>query len=184
MCAHVYHMNVPRVDRPEMPDGYGVKPEGSFLTWTMVEQRLIGSLHYWLSTTRPDGTPHVVPRWGVWLEGAFWYDGSPATRHVRNLQIGNSCALHLESGSETTILYGRSESSSPLTGDLAERMSAEFARKYADLGYAPASDAWSDELAGGLRILRPVKALAWSQFPEDVTRFAFEDDGSRGPADS
>ncbi len=163
-----------------MPDGYGVKPGGVFLTWTTVEQRLVDSIHYWLSTTRPESTPHVVPRWGVWLDGSFWYDGSPTTRHVRNLETNTACALHLESGSETTIVYGRSEPSSSLTGDLAVRMSTEFVRKYAKLGYAPAIDAWSDELAGGLRILRPVKTLAWSHFPEDVTRFTFEDDHYRG----
>ena len=168
-------MSNPRVDRPEMPQGYGVKSDGVFLSWMVVEQRLIQSLHYWLSTTRPDGTPHVVPRWGVWLDGAFWYDGSPATRHVRNLQTNNVCSLHLESGSEATILDGRSEPSSPLTGDLATRMSVEFARKYAELGYAPPHDAWSDEIAGGLRMLRPLKGLAWSHFPEDVTRFTFAD---------
>ena len=87
-----------------MPDGYVVKQDGAFLSWVTVEQRLIDSLHYWLSTTRPDGAPHVVPRWGAWLDGAFWYDGSPKTRHARNLETNTECALHLESGSETTIL--------------------------------------------------------------------------------
>ncbi len=159
-----------------MPDGYGVKPDGVFLSWVAVEQRLIESLHYWLSTTRPGGTPHVVPRWGIWLDGAFWYDGSPTTRHGRNLETNIACALHLESGSETTILYGRSEPSSPVVGDLATRLSEEFVRKYADLGYAPPHDAWNDELAGGLRIMRPSKGLAWSDFPKDATRFTFVED--------
>ncbi|MCZ6736862.1 MAG: pyridoxamine 5'-phosphate oxidase family protein [Actinobacteria bacterium] len=168
-------MSIPLVDRPEMPDGYGVKPDGAFLSWVTVEQRLIDSLHYWLSTTGPDGAPHVVPRWGVWLDGAFWYDGSPKSRHARNLETNTACALHLESGSETTILYGRSEPSSPVAGDLATRLSAKFVRKYAGLGYTPPPDAWDDELAGGLRILRPSKGLAWSHFPEDVTRFTFAD---------
>lgn len=45
-------MSIPLVDRPEMPDGYGVKPDGAFLSWMTVEQRLIESLHYWLSTNR------------------------------------------------------------------------------------------------------------------------------------
>ncbi len=168
-------MSIPLVDRPEMPEGYGVKPDGAFLSWMTVEQRLIESLHYWLSTTGPDGAPHVVPRWGVWLDETFWYDGSPKTRHARNLETNTACALHLESGSETTILYGRSEPSSPVAGDLATRLSAEFTGKYADLGYAPPPDAWDDEAAGGLRILSPSKGLAWSHFPEDVTRFTFAD---------
>ncbi len=38
-------MSIPLVDRPEMPDGYVVKPDGAFLSWTTVERRLIESLH-------------------------------------------------------------------------------------------------------------------------------------------
>jgi hypothetical protein len=63
-------------------------------------------------------------------------------------------------------------------------MSAEFVRKYAMLGYASAHDAWSDERPGGLRILRPMKALAWSHFPENATRFTFEKDHPRDPLTS
>lgn len=85
------------IDRPKMPDGYGVPTEtDGLLAWVDIETRLVGAPVYWLSTTRPDGRPHVVPRWGVWLDGAFWYDGSPATRHVRNIGENAACTLHLE----------------------------------------------------------------------------------------
>jgi hypothetical protein len=33
---------------------------------------------------------------------------------------------------------------------------------------------WSGEGAGGLHVLAPVSALAWSRFPRDVTRFEFD----------
>jgi hypothetical protein len=44
--------------RPSMPDGYGL-PNGTdgLLRWDQVEERLRSSLHYWLATVRPDGTP-------------------------------------------------------------------------------------------------------------------------------
>lgn len=157
-----------------MPDGYGV-PESTdgLLDWSHVDERLAGATEYWLATTRPDGRPHVVPRWGVWLDGRFWYDGSPQTRHARNLAANDACALHLESGTDVVIVDGRSRPSEPITGHLGERLSAEFGRKYGDQGYAPAPDAWSDEIAGGMRVLTPHAALAWSDFPSDVTRFRF-----------
>lgn len=53
-------------------------------------------------------------------------------------------------------------------------MSEEYKRKYASLGYAPEPDAWSGEAAGGLHIFAPVTAIAWSEFPTDLTRFAFD----------
>jgi Pyridoxamine 5'-phosphate oxidase len=163
----------PRVDIPEFPPGYVLEPPSTHLTWAEVEDRLRDSLHYWLSTTRPDGRPHVVPRWGVWIDGAFHYDGSPETRHVRNLEANPHCVLHLESGERVTVLEGRSIEPAPVGGDLGERLSAEYARKYGP-DYTPGPDAWSGDRAGGLRIIRPEKVIAWSTFPGDVTRFTFE----------
>jgi len=161
------------VDRPQLPDGYGVRDEGPFLDWAEVAARLAESKEYWLSTTRPDGRPHVVPRWGVWLDDRFWYDGSPVTRHALNVETNPACALHLESGTTVTIVEGNSDRSKPIVGELGERLASEYSKKYRELGYAPAPDAWSDEVAGGMRVLTPVKAIAWSQFPTDMTRFAF-----------
>lgn len=157
-----------------MPDGYGV-PETTegLLPWADVEVRLTAATEYWLATTRPDGRPHVVPRWGVWLDGRFWYDGSPRTRHARNLADNPSCALHLESGIDVVILEGRSRPSPPVSAARGTRLSDGFRHKYADRGYAPEPEAWSDEHAGGLRVFTPSTGLAWTNFPADVTRFHF-----------
>lgn len=163
----------PRIDRPRVPEGYGVEELGPYLTWVEVEARLVESRQYWLATTRPDGRPHVVPRWGVWLDGKFWYDGSPETRHARNLESNPHCVLHLEDGWKATIVEGQSRRSEPIMGPLGERLAAEFAHKYRDQGYAPEPTAWSDEMAGGMRVLSPEKVLAWSSFPSDLTRFRF-----------
>ncbi|HEX6147303.1 MAG TPA: pyridoxamine 5'-phosphate oxidase family protein [Acidimicrobiia bacterium] len=162
-----------RIDRPIVPDGYGVTEEGPYLEWADVEDWLTEATEYWLASTRPDGRPHVVPRWGVWLDERFWYDGSPETRHARNLSINPACALHLESGTTVTIVEGASRPSQPIRGTLGERLAAEYSRKYEKLGYAPAADAWSDEHAGGMRVLTPDKAIAWTQFPADMTRYVF-----------
>jgi hypothetical protein len=167
-------MDEVRTDRPEMPDGYGV-PETThgLLDWSSVEAKLEAATEFWLATTRPDGRPHVVPRWGVWLDGAFFYDGSPMTRHVRNLAENPACALHLESGTDVVILEGSSRPSAPIGPDLGGRLSARYVQSYGDRGYAPPPDAWSDGHAGGMRIFAPRTGLAWADFPVDVTRFHF-----------
>lgn len=165
-------MSEPRLDRPEMPPGYGADIATRYLTWEEVATKLVASKHYWLATTRGDGRPHVVPRWGVWLDDRFWYDGSPETLHVRNLDRDPTCALHLESGSDVTIVEGKSLRSDPITGELGERLAEEYARKYGP-DYTPGPESWSDDVAGGMRHLRPEKVLAWSDFPNDLTRFTF-----------
>ena len=45
--------------------------------------------------------------------------------------------------------------------------------KYAGRGYQPEPDAWEGPGAGGLATFSPDKALAWFDFPNDVTRFRF-----------
>lgn len=163
-----------RRDRPRMPDGYGV-PEGTdgLLKWSQVEERLVAAQQYWMATTRPDGRPHVVPRWGVWVENKLFYDGSPETVHARNSAADGRCVLHLESGWEVVIIEGETRRAVPPGPDLGARISTAFG-KYHERGYAPEPDAWEGEGAGGLMVFQPHKAMAWFTFPEDVTRFTFE----------
>lgn len=166
--------NQPGRDRPQMPQGYGVpETDDGVLDWAPVERRLVDSLHYWMATTRPDGRPHVVPRWGVWIDGRFWYDGAPSTVHARNLEENPECVLHLEDGRQAVIVEGTSVMADPPGPVLGAKLSTEFIRKYAEHGYEPGPDSWEGADSGGLRTLTPVKALAWFEFPTDVTRFRF-----------
>ncbi len=161
-------------DRPEMPAGYGVPAsDGGLLAWADVEARLVAAPQYWMATVRPDSRPHVVPRWGAWVDGRLWYDGSPETVHVRNLAANPACTLHLEDGWQAVIVEGTAGPSQPPGLELGSRIAASFEVKYGERGYSPAPDAWEGEGAGGLCVFTPVKALAWFDFPADMTRFRF-----------
>lgn len=72
-------MSSPHITRPHFPPGYDEHAR-ALLSWSYVEQRLTHAINYWLCTVRPDGRPHAVPKWAVWQA-----DGSPATRHARNI---------------------------------------------------------------------------------------------------
>ena len=164
----------PGVDRPQMPAGYGVPPgKKGQLDWPQVVERLVAAPQYWMATTRSDGRPHVVPRWGAWLDGHLWYDGSPETIHAKNLTANPACVLHLEDGWKTVIVEGTSRRAQPPGPDLGSRIAAAFAEKYRAKGYAPEADAWDGADAGGLLQFTPIKAMAWFDFPKDVTRFTF-----------
>lgn len=164
-------------DRPLLPEGY-IPPEveadgGRFIDWATVDARLADERHYWLATTRPDGRPHVVPRWGAWLAGQLFYDGSPDTVHARNLTANAGCALHIGTGADAIIVEGNSAPSAPLSAADGAPIAAEIARKYGEQGYRPEPDAWSGPDAGGLAVFTPVKAMCWFEFPTDLTRFRF-----------
>lgn len=174
-AATVARVNAPtRRERPDLPPGYGLPDtDEGLLDWTDVRRRLVEAHQYWLASTRPDGRPHLIPRWGVWLDDAFYYDGSPATRHARNLASNPACSLALEDGAHAVIVEGRSDPARAEPDGLGGRLAEAFG-KYHDDGYAPEADAWSGTDGGGLRVLRPRKVLAWVRYPVDATRFVFE----------
>ena len=169
----VGRMAEPTRSRPTFPEGYGL-PETNegLLEWADVRARLVASKHYWLATVRPDGRPHVIPRWGVWVGDRFYYDGAPTTRHARNLGKNPNASLHLEDGWQAVILDGVSEPTRADADGLGTRLSEAFA-KYHDDGYSPAPDAWAREDGGGLRVFTPATGMAWFTFPKDATRFTF-----------
>lgn len=163
----------PRTDRPAMPEGYGIPTTtDGVLSWADVERELVAAQHYWLSTVRPDGRPHSVPRWGVWLRGAFWYDGAPTTVHARNAEQNPAVTLTLESGTRAVNVEGRSTAARADADGLGAELGRAFG-KYAAAGYQPEADAWSGADGGGLRVIRPDRVLAWFDFPHDCTRFRF-----------
>ena len=169
-----------RRDRPDLPEGYipdtvdGEGGTGRLVDWATVEARLADELHYWMATARPDGRPHVVPRWGAWLDGRLFYDGSPDTVHARNLAANPRCALHIGSGADAIIVEGSAAPSEPVAAADGAPIAAEIARKYGEHGYRPESDSWSGPDAGGLAVFTPAKAMCWFDFPNDLTRFRFD----------
>jgi hypothetical protein len=111
-----------------------------------------------------------VPRWCVYLDGKIYYDGSPETRHARNIMQNPHVSLHLESGSQAVILEGSCAPAGKPSAELAQRLSAAYRAKYAELGYAPEADQWDE---GGLYVFTPRQCIAWTSFAEDPTKFIF-----------
>jgi hypothetical protein len=163
-------MKKPRRSRPHFPKGYVENPQ-ALLPWSHVQQRLMEAKNYWLCTVRPNGHPHVVPKWGVWVEDKFYFDGSPDTLHARNIALNPSVSLHLESGDEVVILEGLAQALLKPSPDLALKVARAYSAKYVTLGYAPAPDQWD---TGGLFEITVRLALAWTKFTDDPTKFVFE----------
>lgn len=172
---------LPDRSRPTLPEGYGLPATtDGMLGWDRVDERLRASKHYWLATVRPNGTPHVVPRWGVWLDGRFYYDGAPTTRHVRNLDHNPACTLTLESGIQVVIVEGVSLATRADPDALGSRLACSFEKYHPE--YTPGPESWADEDGGGLRVIVPKRALAWFDFPLDCTRFTFPNARENSPS--
>ena len=88
--------------------------------------RLRASTIYWIATTRPDGRPHSMPVWGVWVDGALWF--GTGGQKVRNLRHQPYAIVHHESAEDVAIIEGLVERH--LFEDAPDRVVAAFAEKY------------------------------------------------------
>jgi hypothetical protein len=171
----------PERDRPVLPEDYGVPhDEDGLLPWSWAAERLERAVNYWFCTTRPDGRPHAMPAWAVWLDGALYFDGSPETRRMRNLARNPAIVVHLESGAEATIVEGVAHQVGRPSEALARQLAAAFGAKYgASHAYRPDPHQWDE---GGLWVARPTVAFGWSTFPNDMTRWRFPDGRRPSPS--
>ena len=82
--------------RPRMPTTYGIATQsGGTLPWSWAEEQLRAARNYWVCSTRPDGRPHAMPVWGLWLDGAVLFSTDPSSRKGRNLTANPAAVVHL-----------------------------------------------------------------------------------------
>jgi PPOX class probable F420-dependent enzyme len=101
-------MTVPEPSRPHMP-GYGTKgpTEGrGLLPWSWAEERLAKSHDYWVATVRPDGRPHLMPVWAVWVDGALWFSSSLGSSKARNIAADPRCSIATDNAWEPVVIEG------------------------------------------------------------------------------
>jgi PPOX class probable F420-dependent enzyme len=135
------------------------------LPWSWAVERLERSRNYWIASTRPDGSPHAAPVWGVWIDDSVVFGTHSLSRKARNLRRDPRVAVHLESGDETVILEGEAELIEP-----DDRIADAFEPKYE---WRPDPSTAADE--SWFR-LRPRVAYAWLErdYVKSATRFTFE----------
>lgn len=158
-------------DRPFMP-GYGILPaeQGSgLLAWSEVERRLSASHDYWVATTRPDGSPHVMPVWGVWLDGRVWFSSGLQSRKARNLAADPRCTVTTDDAQNPVVVDGVADR---LTGaeDIAAFVAAVNAKYEASI-----TTEFQDPEVNGTFAVRPERAIAMSHgdFTGSPTRWRF-----------
>ena len=154
--------------------GYGIVDANSgkgLLPWDWAVERLTRSRNYWVSTTWPDGRPHCVPVWGVWLDDAFYFSSGERSRKARNLAANPRIVICPENGDEAISLEGVAETVSD-EGTIARFVEA----------YNPKYDwhATVDEVKkmGLVFVVHPRKVLAFNDAPGEfqttATRWEFD----------
>lgn len=154
--------------------GYGV-PAGAkgMLPWTWAERRLVRSHNYWLITVRPDGRPHAMPVWAVWVDQALYFSTGRGSRKARNLARNPRCIVCTERAAEPVIVEGVARTLRD------RRLLPRLARAY-HAKYKP----WKlDTSIGPVYAVRPriVFAVPEARFPDATTRWRFRDPRSAAP---
>jgi hypothetical protein len=105
-------------------------PAGSSqpIAWETAIERFVKGGWFWLSTVRPDGTPHAVPVFAAWAGDSFFVASNPTKRKARNLDANPRCVLTHDAGDLHLIVEG--EAHRVRDGKGLERATAAFASVY------------------------------------------------------
>lgn len=81
----------------------------------------------WLASVRPDGRPHLVPIWFVWVDERLYLCTGPDSVKAQNIRANPRVSLALEDGSSPVVVEGRARL---LDGAAPAEVAAAFRRKY------------------------------------------------------
>ena len=120
----------PQPTRPTVPGYKFSAKKTGLLPWKWATQRLKKSRQYWIATTRPDGAPHLMIIWGIWLEDAFWFSTGASSRKARNLAGSPKCVIGTDNAAEAVILEGTVELINAQHAEF-EKFATAYKKKYA-----------------------------------------------------
>lgn len=109
--------------------GYGLpQSKKGLLPWPWARERLEKSHNYWISTVRPDGSPHTMVVWGLWLDGEFLFSTGGESRKARNLALNPRCVIATEKAHEAVVVEGVVETTTDPR--LRKRFASLYQKKY------------------------------------------------------
>jgi hypothetical protein len=155
----------PKPTRLNVPGYEFSTKRAELLPWKWAVERLKKSRQYWIATTRPDGAPHLMIIWGVWLDDGFWFSTGARSRKGRNLAANPKCVIGTDDAAKAAIVEGTVEAIDSRNPQL-ERFAAAYEKKYA----------WNlREMAQPVYRLRPGAGfgLYEKKFEQTATRWVF-----------
>jgi nitroimidazol reductase NimA-like FMN-containing flavoprotein (pyridoxamine 5'-phosphate oxidase superfamily) len=164
---------VPRRDRPRLPKGYITRAPRGMLEWRDAEHILRTGRYFWLATTDPDGAPHLVQQWGVWIDETLYFEGSERTRWARNLARDPRLGFGTQSGTRAAYGDATVQVVRGVERALAERIAKQYAAKYGrTFSYRPKPSQYEK---GHVFRARPAKIIVFDVklFNTSATRFVF-----------
>ena len=151
----------PARSRIQTQKEYGIPAdEEGMVPWNRVVVQLQSARNFWLVTVRPDGRPHAVPVWGVWVDGTLHFGMGRLTRKAHNLAQNPQVVVHLDSSDDVVIIEG--VAAEVTDAALQTRIDDAYEAKYNIRHGTP------------VFALRPAVVFAWgADYPKSTTRWVF-----------
>ena len=115
----------------------------------------------WLSTVRPDGTPHLVPTWFLWDGVALLVWSKPNAVKVRNLRANPRLMVAVgdpHADFDVGLIEAGAELAEPATIAIPDAFFAKYAADLSATGLEPAT--FRTTYTQAIRII-PSRFLAW-----------------------
>ena len=162
----------PKSSRPHIP-GYGLpKSKKGLLPWKWADDRLKKSRQYWIATARPDGRPHVMVIWALWMDGALYFSTGSKSRKAQNLAKNPHCTMCTQNSAEAVIIEGKVDAEKDVN------RIRDFLKLYEKKYKWDMSDMADDllKLKEPVFLLRPQVAFGMAEktFSKSATRWIFD----------
>jgi hypothetical protein len=163
------------VGRPYLPDygTGGAQHNQRLLPWSWATERLQRATNYWITTSQPDGQPHLTPVWGIWLDETFFFSTGQQSRKARNLALNPRCVVCPERADQPMIVEGIAKVVTDPA--LLQRVAETYSEKY-QWPVEPTPTGVQDQHGnqGPVFAVHPRVAFGWEEFPQSATRWTFE----------
>ena len=141
--------------------------------WREGRRQLETAEVYWISTVRPDGSPHVTPLLAAWLDGVLYFCTGPDERKAKNIAGNPHCVV--TTGCNTL----RGGLDVVVEGDAVRTTDDEQLRRVADAYLSKYGEDWRFAVrdgafyhdSGSLREDDPGAAWVFGVTPEKVFGF-------------
>lgn len=158
----------PVPSRPDVPVAYGIAPADGgkgLLPWSWADERLQGRYIWWLSTTRPDGRPHLMPVWAVWLGDCVGFSTGAGTAKAKSIAANKYVSIVPERGTQSVIIEGE-------VAAVPEDRKRQFFDTYKEVYETDV-----EEMGEPVYVIWPTKVFGFIDeddgFPLNATRWAF-----------
>ncbi len=88
--------------------------------------RLESERNLWLATLHPDGKPHLVPIWFVWLADKVYLCTSKTSVKARNISRNPDVVFALQDGDDPVVVHA----SAKILPEPPEAVISEFIKKF------------------------------------------------------